>query len=130
MIATLDHELRCTITKTRCASLKGFVDFEVGEELGRKLLAWLNSGEAAAPAERTEPKNGHAEPKRSSNAGAAWVQWWRKTLGDDLAADVFGVSVDALDDYQPPADKAQRAALVETLERTRRDLEPQAEVEG
>lgn len=50
-----DHEL--IVTKTRAAFLKDAILREAGEDLGKQLRTWLNSGEAPAPATvRVEPR--------------------------------------------------------------------------
>jgi hypothetical protein len=68
-----DHDL--VVTKTRAAWLKDAVIREAGEDLGKKLAAWLSEGtagpvgDAAAPRARVEPESAQAPPPDTRASG-------------------------------------------------------------
>ena len=81
------------------------------------------------PAKKREPKSPPAseiQNEAKASAGTDWPtarQRWIDTLGRQLFADCVGVDAELVDDYEPPADPKERAALKAVLERARTDLE-------
>lgn len=91
---TQDHDL--VVTKTRAAWLKDAVIREAGEDLGRRLAAWLADGTAPAPAApvRVEPK---PEATRSDDVvakAAVAIARASTTARIDEIRDLIGVRLD------------------------------------
>lgn len=56
IVGDLDDEHNLTITKTRCRDLDGMRVYKPDAKIGQKLLEWLDSGEADAPAAQMAEK--------------------------------------------------------------------------
>lgn len=70
VVGDLDQEHNFSVSKTRCSALDGYMALKPGEEVVRKLKAWLESGEAVAAKARPPVAQTPVAPPASSPAPA------------------------------------------------------------